>query len=64
LKQTFFHNGEVLSTTEMTPIERFVSDKLEELFDKCMDGSLNIEEAKKALDFLVTLQPYIDQEKS
>ncbi|MBU9711091.1 hypothetical protein [Evansella tamaricis] len=57
-----FHEGKVLSELEATPVEQFILDRLEDIFEMYLSGEADYDEAKRMLAFLILLQPYMEQE--
>lgn len=62
IQTTNFKNGALVTVTDSTPMERFMYEKLGFMMDDFQAGEIDLEEAKRQLEFLVLLGPYMEQE--
>lgn len=63
MKKIVYLQGSIYSEETMNPFEKFVYEKLEELFDLHVEGKVTLEQATVYMSFLKSVQPFMNDEE-
>ncbi|UTI44423.1 hypothetical protein [Niallia sp. RD1] len=63
MKKIVYLQGHVYSEETMNPFEKVVYEKLEELLDLHLKGQITLEQATKYMEFLKSVQPFMNDKE-
>ncbi|UQZ76840.1 hypothetical protein C2I17_21105 [Niallia circulans] len=63
MKKIVYLQGNIYSEETMNPFEKVVYEKLDELLDHHLKGQITLEQATKYMEFLKSVQPFMNDEE-
>lgn len=63
MKKVVYLQGSIYSEETMNPFEKVIYEKLDELLDLHLKGQITLEQATKYMEFLKSVQPFMNDKE-